>query len=181
MRRRFTVGLLGLCLAAGMLLTGCQTNAGYKSDVKKAICVIQPTTGNQTKGWVSFTQVSGGILVVAEVEGLSPGSHGFHIHQFGDCSSGDGKSAGGHFNPHGKAHGGPDKLVRHVGDLGNLEADEAGKASYYRVDNRLSLEGRSNIIGRGIIIHAKVDDLNSQPTGAAGARVGCGVIGVSKK
>lgn len=145
-----------------------------------AVCVLHPTEGNKVKGIVTFKQTLEGVSIVADVEGLTIGKHGFHIHEFGDCSELDGKSAGGHFNPEGKNHGAPDALERHVGDLGNLSADETGKAHYESVNNYLSLSGPNSIIGRAIIVHEGEDDLTSQPTGNAGGRVACGVIGISK-
>jgi Cu-Zn family superoxide dismutase len=145
-----------------------------------AVCILYPTEGNETSGIVKFTRTSDGIRIVADVNGLTPGKHGFHIHEFGDCSSLDGKSAGGHFNPDNKKHGAPDDLERHVGDLGNLVAGDDGKAHYERLDKVISLNGPNSIIGRGIIVHAGEDDLTSQPTGNAGARLACGVIGLAK-
>jgi len=147
-------------------------------DISKAVCVLHPTEGNDVKGTVTFTKSGDGVKVVADVEGLTPGKHGFHIHQYGDCSAPDGTSAGGHFNPEGVDHGGPEANVRHVGDMGNLEAGNDGKAHLEYTDNMLSLTGKHSIVGRGIIVHAGEDDLTSQPTGAAGARVACGVIGI---
>jgi len=152
-----------------------------KADTKitKAIAVIYPTQGNSTLGTVTFTQTEGGIRVEGRIENLSPGKHGFHVHEYGDLSKIDGTSTGGHFNPKGKPHGGPDDMKRHIGDLGNIEANEDGVAEFSFVDKKLSFKGTSSIIGRGLIVHAGEDDLTSQPTGAAGARVGMAVIGVA--
>ena len=147
----------------------------------KAVCVLHPTEGNEVTGTVTFTQSGAGVLIVADVEGLTPGKHGFHVHQYGDCSSLDATSAGGHFNPDDQQHGAPDGEMRHVGDLGNLEADQNGRATYERVDSSISLSGEHSIIGRAIIVHAGEDDLTSQPTGDAGARVACGVIGIGQE
>jgi Cu-Zn family superoxide dismutase len=127
-------------------------------------------------GTVTFTKVDGGTHIVAEIKGLSPGKHGFHVHEKGDCSKPDGSSAGGHFNPTKSLHGGPDDAVRHVGDLGNIEADGTGLAKYDRVDKLITLEGDNSVVGRGIMIHAKEDDLKSQPAGESGARIACGEI-----
>ncbi|NBC82209.1 MAG: superoxide dismutase family protein [Bacteroidetes bacterium] len=146
--------------------------------VEKAVCELHPTEGNETSGMISFTKTDSGIVVNAEVNGLTPGKHGFHIHQYGDCSSPDGTSAGGHFNPHDVDHAGPHDEVRHVGDLGNLDADSTGYAKLEYLDTKITFEGQNSIIGRGVIVHAGEDDLTSQPTGAAGARVACGVIGI---
>ncbi|RMH95460.1 MAG: superoxide dismutase family protein [Calditrichaeota bacterium] len=173
-------------LAAGvmaMLFSGCeqqQAPQATRPQITKAVAVLHPTEGNNVTGVVYFTQMENGVKIEAKVEGLTPGEHGFHIHEFGDCSSGDGKSAGGHFNPEGKSHGAPDAAERHVGDLGNLTADDAGVAKYERVDSHLSLNGPNSIIGRAVIIHEKADDLTSQPTGAAGSRLACGVIGIAR-
>jgi Cu-Zn family superoxide dismutase len=117
--------------------------------------------------------------VYAEVSGLTPGRHGFHIHEYGDASIADGTAAGAHFNPGNKMHGGPDSPERHVGDLGNIEADRSGNAKYNRLDKRISLTGRNSIIGRSIVIKEAQDDFKTQPGGAAGARVAIGVIGIS--
>jgi len=146
----------------------------------KAICILYPTTGNDVSGTVTFIATHDGIRVVADVRGLTPGKHGFHIHEFGDCSASDGSSAGGHFNPGHMQHGAPQDPVRHEGDLGNLVADKRGIAHLDYTDTRLTLSGPYGIIGYSVIVHAKEDDLKSQPTGNAGGRVACGVIGVMK-
>jgi Cu-Zn family superoxide dismutase len=146
----------------------------------KAVAVLMPTAGSNVHGVVTFAMTSGGVRITARVEGLTAGGHGFHVHEYGDCSAPDGTSAGGHFNPAGVSHGGPDAPTRHVGDLGNLTADAQGVASYDRTDAQVSLTGPNAIIGRGVIVHAQADDFTSQPTGAAGARVACGVIGIAK-
>lgn len=148
--------------------------------VEKAICVLSPTEGNDVSGTVTFTQTDMSVKIVADLEGLTEGKHGFHVHQYGDCSSLDAKSAGGHFNPENKQHGAPSDEERHVGDLGNITADANGKAHYEATDTVIKLNGPHSIIGRGIIVHAGEDDLTSQPTGNAGARVACGVIGIAK-
>ena len=148
--------------------------------IQKAVCILHPTKGNDVSGIVTFTNTDDGVMIVADVEGLTPGKHGFHIHQYGDCSAPDGTSTGGHFNPTNKKHGSPDAEERHVGDLGNLTADDNGKAHYERLDKVISLNGPNSIIGRGIIVHAGEDDFVTQPTGNAGARVADGVIGIAK-
>ena len=150
------------------------------SQINKAVCVIYPTAGNNVTGLVTFTRTDSGIKVVADISGLTPGKHGFHIHEYGDCSNPDGTSTGGHFNPENTNHGGPADKVRHVGDLGNVTAGEDGKAHLELVDNMITFEGKHDIIGRGIIVHAGEDDYVTQPTGNAGARVGFGVIGIAK-
>jgi Cu-Zn family superoxide dismutase len=151
--------------------------------VKSAVAHLQPTAGSKVKGTVEFAKETKGIKITANVSGLAPGSsHGFHIHTFGDCSAADGSSAGGHFSSQGAMHSGPGakRGKRHEGDLGNLVADADGNAKYERVDMMIALEGRKSILGRAVIVHADADDLETQPTGNAGARLACGVIGVTE-
>ena len=150
--------------------------------IRKAVAVIHPTEGNAANGVVTFTATGDWkIHVTAELHGLTPNSkHGFHIHQFGDCTSPDGKSAGGHYDPEGAAHHGmPGADMRHAGDLGNIEADTDGNATLDATFDGITIAGDKNpILGRGVIVHALPDDYG-QPTGNAGARIGCGVIGVA--
>jgi Cu-Zn family superoxide dismutase len=140
--------------------------------------MVHPLGGSKVEGKVVFTKVADGVQIEAELSGLAPGEHGFHVHEFGDCSMADGVCAGGHFNPEGKPHGRPDAAQRHVGDFGNVTAGADGKATYKRVDKMITFSGPHSIIGRAIIVHANPDDF-SQPVGNAGARVGCGVIGIA--
>ncbi len=151
-----------------------------QSAISKAIAVLHPTKGNSVAGIVRFELVDKGVRVVADVTGLTPGKHGFHIHEYGDCSSDDGSSAGGHFNPAGMPHSMPSSDKRHVGDLGNIVADSTGKAHLEYVDSMLSFGGTNSIIGRGVVVHEKEDDLKTQPTGNAGARLAYGVVGIAK-
>ena len=146
----------------------------------KAVCVLYATQGNSVSGTITFLSTDSGVKVVVDVQGLSKGKHGFHIHEFGDCNSPDGSSAGGHFNPAGMAHGGPMDMKRHMGDMGNLEADESGKAHLEYIDRMISLTGEHSIVGRSVILHKSEDDLQTQPTGNSGARIACGVIGIAK-
>lgn len=148
--------------------------------VSKTVAVMQSASGSETKGFVRFTKVEDGIQVQGLIDGLTPGKHGFHVHQYGDCRKMDASSAGGHFNPEDHAHSGPDASERHIGDLGNITANDAGVASFDFVDKKLSFEGVTSIVGRAVIIHAGEDDLKSQPSGAAGARIACGTIGIVK-
>lgn len=149
--------------------------------VTKAIAVLHATSkGEGTHGKVTFTQTPKGVLVEGTIEGLTPGLHGFHVHEFGDTSSADGTSAGGHFNPTNMPHAGPTAGQRHVGDLGNIEADANGVAKIRVIDPALGFSGAVSIIGRGLVVHAKPDDLKSAPSGNAGDRVAVGVIGVAQ-
>jgi len=147
----------------------------------KAIVVLHPTAGNKVSGTVKFTEVADGVQVHADITGLTPGNHGFHVHEFGDCSAADASSAGAHFNPTNNPHAGPDAPERHVGDMGNVEADASGKATLEYVDHQISLTtDERSVIGRSVVVHVKADDLKTQPTGDSGARIACGVIGRAK-
>jgi Cu-Zn family superoxide dismutase len=178
----FRAWFIGLVLAsfAGFIVRA-QTPAEKPSAPLKAIAVLHPTAGNKVSGTVTFTEVADGVQVHADLTGLGPGNHGFHVHEFGDCSAPDAMSAGGHFNPTNEPHAGPDDTARHVGDMGNVDADSSGKATLEYVDHDMSLaKDNKSVIGRSVIVHVKRDDLKTQPTGDSGARVACGVIGVAK-
>ncbi len=181
MRRRMGKGFLVvvafLVLAA---VVAMKSDGRADNTITKAVAVLHPTEGNAVKGAISFVAEKKGVRVTGQIEGLAPGKHGFHVHEFGDCSAPDGASAGGHFNPAGMPHGGPGSEKHHIGDLGNIEAPETGPARYEAVIDFLTLDGPDSIVGRSVIIHAGTDDLTSQPAGGAGARVACGVIGVEK-
>ncbi len=149
--------------------------------VMKAVAVLNPVSGSGVTGVVTFTKVDNGIKVVADLQGLTPGKHGFHVHQWGDCTAPTGDSAGGHFNPEGKQHGAPASNERHVGDFGNITAGSDGKAHYEWTDQMIAFAGRDSIIGRGLIVHANPDDLVTQPAGNSGPKVACGAIGIAAK
>ncbi|HZT81037.1 MAG TPA: superoxide dismutase family protein [Gemmataceae bacterium] len=173
-----TAALLLVALALGAI--AAQKDEPHKMMAPtKAVCVLHPTKGSKVHGKVVFTAKGDSVEITGEVFGLTPGKHGFHVHQWGDCSSPDALSTGGHFNPEGKKHGGPHAKERHVGDLGNIVADESGKATIKITDKLITLHGAHSIIGRGLIVHAKEDDLKTDPTGEAGGRVACGVIGIA--
>lgn len=171
-------GTLLLIVVFGMALVGCSHKT--EGQANKGIAIMNPTEGSKVTGIVSFEKSGNGVRITADIEGLSPGPHGFHIHEFGDCSSPDAASAGGHFNPTDMPHGGPKVEKHHAGDLGNIEADKNGHARMEITDNMLSLEGPNSVIGRSVIVHAQADDFKTQPTGGSGARVACGVIGIAK-
>jgi Cu-Zn family superoxide dismutase len=162
-------------VAAASMLAACQTTP---DEPLRATAALQSTKGSKAIGEVTFEQVGDKVRVIVFAQGLQPGQqHGFHIHEAGDCSSGDGMSAKGHFNPHGKPHGHPQSEARHAGDLPALVANKAGRAKLDETISGISLTpGPGNIIGRGMIIHADPDDYRTQPTGNAGARLACGVI-----
>jgi Cu-Zn family superoxide dismutase len=168
-------------LLVGGFAVQAQTSEQKSSAPLKAVAVLHPTAGNNVSGTVTFTEVADGVQVRAEITGLPPGNHGFHVHEFGDCSAADASSAGAHFNPAHKPHAGPDAPERHVGDMGNVQADASGKAKLEYVDHQISLTNEErSAIGRSVVVHAKADDLKSQPAGDSGARVACGVIGRAK-
>lgn len=183
--------LPSLLLAFGLILAGCDRPADDVGDdlgmddttavdqtQQTAVAELEPTEGSDVRGTVTFTEEGDGVRVVATVTGLPEGAHGFHVHEFGDCSAPDASSAGGHFDPTGAEHGAPDadEAGRHVGDLGNIEADETGAAEYDRVDNVIAFEGTNSVVGKAVVVHAQEDDLETQPTGDAGERLACGVI-----
>lgn len=153
---------------------GC---ASMTASGPSAVAMLEPTKGNAAAGTVTFTTKGDKVLVSARVSGLAPGSHGFHIHEKGDCSSGDGMSAGGHFNPHGKAHGNPTVPDHHAGDMPMLVADSYGEANLtVELDAITVGSGAADVVGKGVIVHKDPDDFKTQPTGNSGARVACGVI-----
>jgi Cu-Zn family superoxide dismutase len=160
--------------AACLLVIGVQAQWAH---AQKAEAKLAPTQGNDVKGTVTFTQNDGKTRVVANVTGLKPGKHGFHIHEKGDCSAPDASSAGGHFNPGGHKHGAPEAAEHHSGDLGNIEADAKGRARLNRTVDFLTVaDGPNSVVGKAVIVHAQEDDLQTQPTGNAGGRLACGVI-----
>lgn len=164
-----------IAVSAATLLAACQT---VPPDAPRAIAHLEPTKGNKASGTVHFYQLDGRVRVVAKVSGLVPGrEHGFHIHEAGDCSSGDGMSTKGHFNPFGRPHGHFSSAERHAGDLPALKADANGFGGLeVELDQITVTPGPASIVGRGLIVHADPDDYRTQPTGNAGARIACGVI-----
>lgn len=140
----------------------------------QASALLAPTQGNTVQGNVLFRQETEGVRIIAEISGLTPGEHGFHVHEKGDCSAPDATSAGAHFNPHQTAHG--KAGAGHAGDLPSLEADADGNAKLNVVLNSIALDGSNTIIGRGLIVHAAPDDYTTQPAGNAGARIACAAI-----
>ena len=161
--------------AITVLLAACQT---MPPDALRATAQLQPTKGNKTIGEATFEQMGDKVRVVIFVQGLKPGQeHGLHIHEAGDCSSGDGMSTKGHFNPFGKPHAHYGSAERHAGDLPPLKANKSGRANVQiDLDIITVTPGPASIIGRGLIVHADPDDYKTQPTGNAGARLACGVI-----
>jgi len=172
--------LIAMLFAVVGLIAGCSGDAYQPIPKADAVAVLMPTAGNTISGTVIFAKSGQAMRVIAEVSNLTPGSHGFHIHEFGDCRAADGSSAGGHFNPGKSSHGSPNTDPRHVGDLGNIVADESGVGKLDMQVAGPELEGPNGIIGRSIIVHADPDDMQTQPAGKSGARLACGVIGFAR-
>jgi Cu-Zn family superoxide dismutase len=192
--------------AAFLFLGGCATSgkqkqadqradsapmqADAKTAHKSAVAIIKPSaaattqpTNNDVRGTVTFTRGDNAVKVVADISGLAPNTkHGFHIHEKGDLSAPDLASAGAHYNPMGMRHGGPPPTgqmtlnPRHMGDLGNLTADAQGNAHLETTVPSASLSGEHSLIGRSVIVHAKEDDLKTDPSGNSGGRIAGGVI-----
>lgn len=152
------------------------TTGTLMSESTRATSQLVAIGGSEVKGTVSFTQDGDVVKIHGEVTGLKPGKHGFHVHEKGDLSDTEtGESAGGHYNPTDQPHGKMNDAKRHVGDLGNIEADQDGKAVIDMEDSVISLSGEHSIIGRAIVIHAGADQY-TQPAGEAGDRVAFGKI-----
>jgi Cu-Zn family superoxide dismutase len=151
-------------------------------ELRNAQAMLLPLGDSTVGGLIKFKEVKeGGVQIIGQVTGLKKSSnHGFHIHEFGDCTTVDGTSAGGHFKVGDSHHGAPNSLQKHVGDLGNIKSDVAGMSIINTADKGLSMSGANSILGRGVIIHAGEDDLKTDPAGNSGARIACGVIGLVK-
>lgn len=161
--------------AALLLLVGC-SSLGFMAGHPDAVAQVSPLDGGTVYGKASFTQQGEMVLVEADLEGLAPGKHGFHIHEHGDCGGVSGASAGAHFDTLGHAHGEPALVTSHEGDLGNLWADSKGHARLSLRSKWLRLSGDQSILGRSIVVHSLPDDLTSQPGGNSGGRIACGLI-----
>jgi Cu-Zn family superoxide dismutase len=176
-----------LLLLAAAVAAGCSTSeTALEGPVPeafgpKAVCDLEARAGSNLQGSAIFEAAADGRIVFSiVVERVTPGSHAVHIHEHGDCSAPDATSAGGHWNPTGKKHGkwGQEDGEFHLGDLGNIEVDAGGRGSIeFATDQwEIGTGGPRDIVGKSIIVHAKPDDFTTQPTGAAGDRIGCGVI-----
>jgi len=169
-RTPLTIALVALFLG------GCAAISGASGP--SAVANLAPTKGNSAAGKVTFEQRGDKVRVAGTVTGLRPnGEHGFHVHEKGDCSSGDGMSAGGHFNPGGKPHGHHGGMQRHAGDMPNIRADAYGAATFSFETSGITIgSGPADIVGKGLIVHRDPDDYKSQPAGNAGPRLACAVI-----
>jgi Cu-Zn family superoxide dismutase len=136
-------------------------------------------SGSTATGQLQLTQVADGVMIAGELTGLPPNStHGFHVHEKGDCSAPDASSAGGHFNPTMAQHGGPESAMKHLGDAPNIKSDASGNATLSAsiVGATLKDGGANDLIGKAIVVHAKRDDYKTQPSGDSGDRIACGVV-----
>lgn len=174
--------LVHLATLSAAALTAACGQMGHTGQMNamgpKAVAEMAPTKGNTAAGSVMFQQQGGQVMVMVRLSGLTPNTeHGFHIHEKGDCTSGDGMGTGGHFNPTGKPHG-PPTGDHHAGDLPALKADASGRVEMHfpMAGINLGAGAGANVVGRGLIVHTSPDDYTTQPTGNSGARIACGVI-----
>ena len=168
--------ILAACVS--LAVAGCAQMGMGMGGGPMAAADLEPTKGNGARGKVTFTQDGDNVRVNANVTGLKPGAqHGFHVHEKGDCSSGDGMSTGGQFNPLAKPHAAHDAAEHHAGDLPSLKSDAYGNASLKFETKAISVgSGATDVVGRGLIVHRDADDYKTQPTGNAGPRIACAVI-----
>jgi Cu-Zn family superoxide dismutase len=147
-----------------------------EAEQRVAVAQLEPLGDSGVSGRVVLTEVDDGVEIQVDVTGLEPGEHGFHVHEYGDCSAPDGSSAGGHFAPLGHEHGGVE-MPSHAGDFGNITANDEGQAIAEMTVDKITLgPGETSVVGRAVIVHAGADDLTTQPAGDSGPRVACGVI-----
>ena len=164
---------LGVSLVSAAMIVACSSNTPGPS----AMAMVAPTSGSSVSGMIHFNQKSDGdVQVVGDLSGLTPGMHGFHVHENGDCGN-DAAAAGGHFNPTNAPHASPDAASHHSGDFGNITADAAGNAHIDFTSHSIKVaSGTTSVVNRAVVVHADPDDLNSQPSGNSGKRIGCGVV-----
>ena len=172
--RTWTLAAVAAAAVAAASVWAC---ASTKAD-PTALAIIESKSGSKVAGKAIFTQLpSGQTRVEVTISGATPGSHSLHIHEKGDCSAPDATSAGGHFNAAGNPHAAPTDAKRHNGDLGNIVIGSDGKGSLTITTDMLTVtDGPNSVVGKSVIFHEKADDMTTQPTGAAGARYGCGVV-----
>jgi Cu-Zn family superoxide dismutase len=178
-RTQISLVLRGCSAVALAALAACALmhGEGAASKGAKASALIEARSKSSVSGQATFTEVPGGLLIDVSVAGATPGLHALHVHETGDCSDPEAKSAGGHWNPDASDHGAPDAVKHHAGDLGNMVVDEGGNGRKVLLVHGLTVQpGTHSVVGRALVVHAQADDLVTQPTGAAGGRIGCGVI-----
>lgn len=178
-RKTFSSLLLAGLMGATLGLTGCPKpdKPPVSGGDLTAVTTIEPRSGSAISGSATFTQAGTNVRVHVEIKGATPGDHGIHVHETGDCSAPDAKSAGNHFNPSNAPHGGPGAAPHHGGDFGNLTIGPDGNASTdLTIDGLTVGPGPNSVVGRALVVHEKPDDLSTQPSGNSGSRIGCGVI-----
>jgi Cu-Zn family superoxide dismutase len=178
-----TATALGLAACASAPPAAAPAPRASTSTARMALANLAPASGSLVSGKLTLMPMAGGVHISGDIGGLAPGSsHGFHIHETGDCSAADASSAGGHFNPTGSPHGKAETGAHHAGDIDNIVADASGVAHVNAHVAGVSLGGGAadDIAGRAVVVHAAADDYNSQPAGNSGARVACGVVSVSQ-
>ncbi|MEO6186001.1 MAG: superoxide dismutase family protein [Steroidobacteraceae bacterium] len=144
-----------------------------------AATVLAGASGSSVAGALQLVASNDGVTLTGELSGLAPNTeHGFHVHEIGDCSAPDAKSAGDHFNPDHAEHGGPTSAAKHLGDIPNITSDATGQAAVNATIARATLRdgGPNDLAGRAVIVHAKRDDYATQPSGDSGDRIACGVV-----
>lgn len=171
----FALSIAGLsCGGGGKQPEGPPVGAG---GVKTAVAMLQGAPGSEIHGTVTFIQQGDEVRIVADVTGATPGAHGIHLHEHGDCGGEGFANAGGHFNPSGAPHACPPTEPRHAGDFGNVDIGNDGKGHLELTTKDLTVgPGPSSVIGRSVILHEGPDDCSSQPAGNSGARLACGVV-----
>lgn len=177
-KSRISAMAAGLVAGAGIFFVVACASTPKPAEGPQARATIEPRSGSNVRGWATFADRStGGVAVVVHIENATPGVHGLHVHEKGDCSAPDASSAGAHFNPGGMPHAGPTETHRHAGDLGNITIEANGTGHLELVSDLLTVKpGPNSVVGKSVVFHEKADDLTSQPAGNAGGRLGCGVV-----
>ena len=176
------IGSLAMAAGTALVLGGLGlAGRAAAADAAKPVAAetkIESRSGSKVTGKAVFTELpSGGVKVEVWIENATPGTHGIHLHETGDCSAPDAKSAGSHFNPSGNPHAGPAEAKHHNGDWGNITIGPDGKGHLELTSDMLTVKpGPNSVVGKAVIFHEKADDLKTQPTGDAGGRYGCGVV-----
>jgi Cu-Zn family superoxide dismutase len=164
-------------IVVALSVAGCDDTTSSPSPLSSARATMEARSGSQATGTATFTERGGTAAVVVEVSGASPGTHGLHVHETGDCSASDATSAGPHFNPDNAPHDGLGPGPRHAGDLGNIAVAADGRGRAEVAAASLSVQpGPHSVVGRAVVLHEAPDDLVSQPAGNSGARIACGII-----
>jgi Cu-Zn family superoxide dismutase len=197
MRKRSVQWSVALALACGVMVSGCKKNESTESGAEPSAAATTAMASEPTpapslttqvagaqlsgpggvSGVVTFTQAEGGVHVVARVEHVKAGQHGFHLHAAGVCDAPGFKGAGDHFNPTHAPHGAPDAATHHAGDFGNIEVGADGTGNLDLTSSMLSVDdGPNGVLGKAVVLHAGTDDLKSQPAGSSGDRIACGVV-----